>query len=67
MEFKRARGYLRLMERRRFGRPGVGIGVGVTLGAVVGAAFDNVGVGIALGVVLGVIYAGAVRRQRSDP
>ena len=36
------------------------IGIGISLGVALGAAFDNVGVGIAIGVALGAAWAAQI-------
>jgi len=43
-----------------------GMGVGITLGGVLGAAFDNGGMGLAIGVTLGAGLGGALHKKKTN-
>jgi len=47
-------------------RPGYYVGIGLIMGAGIGAALDNVGVGVALGIILGAALDMIARKDDDD-
>jgi hypothetical protein len=52
--------------RVKSSRAETSIGVGVALGVALGAAFGNVGLGLALGVAFGAAFANVTRARSKD-